>query len=43
MNIPHVENILYKADISLIAAVGDGLLKDTVWQHAYSLQYPNKE
>ena len=27
MNIPHVENILYKADISLIAAVGDGLLK----------------
>jgi len=27
MNIPYVESILYKTDISLIAAVGDGLLK----------------
>jgi len=27
MNIPHVENIFQRTDISLIAAVGDGLLK----------------
>ena len=27
MDIPHVDNILYRTDISLIAAVGDGLLK----------------